>query len=103
MITIKLRDQMGEWHTFTGDSKTSITEQCEKRGIDSPFACRAWACITCACRVRAGRDSLVQERFGDKLIDIDEDQFLACIGGFHEWRVASSENYEVVLDYEESL
>lgn len=63
MITIKLRDPGGNWHTFTGESKTSITEQCEKHGIDSPFACRAGACTTCACRVRSGAEHLVQNRF----------------------------------------
>lgn len=53
MITIKLRDPSGNWHTFVGDSKTSITEQCEKHGIDSPFACRAGVCNVCACKVRS--------------------------------------------------
>lgn len=84
MITIKLRDISGSWHTFVGDSKISITEQCEKLGIDSPFACRAGACVTCACRVVSGGEHLVQNRFGEKLIETDEDQFLACIGGIHE-------------------
>lgn len=80
MITIKLRDPGGNWHTFTGDSKASITEQCEKHGIDSPFACRAGACTTCACRVRSGSEHLVQNRFGEKLIETEDDQFLTCIG-----------------------
>ena len=99
MITIKLRDVMGTWHTFTGDSKLSITEQCEQKGIDSPFACRAGACTVCACRVKSGAENLVQNRFGEKLIETDEDQFLCCIGGLHEGRVASAENFEVVMDY----
>jgi len=101
MITIKLRDVSGNWHTFTGDSKISITEQCEKLGIDSPFACRAGACVTCACRVKSGAEHLVQNRFWEKLIETDDDQFLACIGGVHEWHAASADNYEVVLDYTE--
>ena len=63
MITIKLRDISGNWYSFTGDSKISITEQCEKLGIDSPFACRAGACTTCACRVKSGAEHLVQNRF----------------------------------------
>jgi ferredoxin len=79
MMTIKLKDPSGNWHTFTGDAKTSITEQCEKLGIDSPFACRAGACTTCACHVRTGAEHLIQNRFGEKLIDTDEDQFLSCI------------------------
>lgn len=101
MITIKLKDISGNWHTFQGDSKSSITEQCEKQGIDSPFACRAGACTTCACRVKSGAESLVQNRFGEKLIETDDDQFLSCIGGLHEGHVASAENYEVVLDFSE--
>jgi len=101
MITLKLRDTTGTWHTFTGDSKLSISEQCEKHGIDSPFACRAGACTTCACYVRAGAEHLVQNRFGEKLIDTEENQFLTCIGGLHEGRVSSAENYEVVLDFVE--
>lgn len=79
MITIKLRDTAGNWHSFTGDSKSSITEQCEKQGIDSPFACRAGACTVCACRVQSGGENLVQNRFGEKLIDTEENQFLCCI------------------------
>ncbi len=63
MITLKVRDISGQWHTFVGDSKLSITEQCERKGIDSPFACRAGACTTCACRVRSGGEYLVQNRF----------------------------------------
>lgn len=51
MITLKLRDPSGDWHTFIGEDKASITDQCEKHGIDSPFACRAGACTTCACKV----------------------------------------------------
>jgi 3-ketosteroid 9alpha-monooxygenase subunit B len=54
---------MGTWHTFTGDSKMSVTEQCEQKGIDSPFACRAGACTVCACRVKSGAENLVQNRF----------------------------------------
>lgn len=101
MITIKLKDPSGNWHTFTGDSKISITEQCEKQGIDSPFACRAGACTTCACRVKSGAEFLVQNRFWEKLIDTDDDQFLSCIGWLHEWRALDSEIHEVVLDYSE--
>ncbi len=101
MITVKLRDPMGAWHTFTGDSKSSITEQCEKLGIDSPFACRAGACTTCACRVESGAEFLVQNRFWEKLIETEENQFLSCIGWFHEGRVADSDNHEVVLNFSE--
>lgn len=99
MITIKLRDPSGNWHTFIGEDKASITDQCEKHGIDSPFACRAGACTTCACKVVSWGEHLVQNKFGEKLIDTDEDQFLTCIGWLHEGRINSEENFEVVLDF----
>ena len=101
MITIKLRDPSGNWHTFVGDSKTSITEQCEKHGIDSPFACRAGVCNVCACKVRSWGEHLVQNAFGEKMVDTDADEFLPCIGGLHEGHVVSNEDFEVVLDYSE--
>lgn len=99
MITIKLKDPSGHMHTFVWDSKDSITEQCEKLWIDSPFACRAWACTACACRVISWSEHLIQNRFGEKLIDLDVDQFLTCIWGLHEGRVASSDSYLVEIDF----
>lgn len=99
MITIKLRDPSGNWHTFQGEDKSSITEQCEKHGIDSPFACKAGACTVCACKVVSWGEHLVQNKFWEKLVDTDDDQFLTCIGGLHEWRVSSRENFEVTLDF----
>ncbi len=99
MITIKLRDPSGNWNTFIGEDKASITEQCEKHGIDSPFACRAGACTSCACKVVSWSEHLVQNKFWEKLIDTEDDQFLTCIGWLHEGRIASEENFEVVLDF----
>ena len=101
MITIKLRDPSGIWHTFVGDSKTSITEQCEKHGIDSPFACRAGVCHACTCKITSWGEHLVQNAFWVKMVDTDRDEFLTCIGGLHERRASSEENYEVVLDFAE--
>lgn len=99
MITIKLRDPSGTWHTFVGEDKISITEQCEKHDIDSPFACRAGACTTCACKIVKWKEFLVQEKVGMKLIDTDEDQFLTCIWGLHEGHIDTPENNEVILDF----
>ena len=42
----------------------------------------------------------MQDRFGMKLIETDDDQFLCCIGGVHEGHAQSDENYEVVMEYE---
>lgn len=100
MIRIKIKDPSGNWHEFVGDSKSSITEQCEAKGIDSPFACRAGACTMCATRVKEWGEHLVQDAFGQKLVEIDDDQFLCCIGSLHEWRAKSDEEFEVVMEYD---
>jgi hypothetical protein len=49
--------------------------------------------------VQSGAASLIQNRFWEKLIDTDEDQFLSCIGGLHEGHVVSPDSYEVILDF----
>ena len=100
MIRIKIKDPSWVWHEFVGDSKSSITEQCEARDIDSPFACRAGACTMCACKVEKGQEYLIQNKFWEKLVDVDDDQFLCCIGGFNDADVDSDEEYEVVMGYE---
>ena len=100
MITLKIKDMSGEWHTLKWDSKQSITDQCEQKGIDSPFACRAWACTVCACKVESGEEFLVQNKFWEKLVDTEDGYFLNCIGWFNDADVDSDSENEVVMSYE---
>ena len=100
MIRIKLKDPQGNWHEFEGDSKKTILEQCEEKGIPCPFACRAGACQVCACTVKGDKSHLVPEFGGDKLIEIEEDQFLTCIGSVTESAEGSDKIHEIELAFE---
>ena len=82
------------------DSKKTILEQCEAQGIPCPFACRAGACQVCACRVIWDQSHLVPEFGWDKLIELDDDQLLTCIGSITPAAESSDEVHEIELAFD---
>lgn len=98
MITVRVTDI--EWieHVFqvSEDSQESIIDIAEKQGVYLPFSCRSGACYSCCAEVRSGQEFLDQDKTGEKLIDVEPNEFLTCIG----WCQSSAfdgEDKEIVL------
>jgi len=59
----------------------SIIDICEQLGLELPYSCRAGACTSCLCEVKTGKENLDQMVAGEPIIDVEANEFLACIGG----------------------
>lgn len=98
MIKISVKDLNGNTHVIEGDNTMSILEKAESVGIDLPFSCRAGACTTCLCKVKKGKEFLDQTKRGEPVVDLQEDEFLICIGGCKTEAVQDKDKHEVELE-----
>lgn len=82
MITIRVTDIEGIEHIFevSEDSSESILDIAEKNGVYLPFSCRSGACYSCCAEVSQGKEFLDANKTGEQLIDIEDNEFLSCIG-----------------------
>ncbi len=84
-----------EQKTLDLSTDLSILEIGEQFGIELPYSCRAGACTTCLCKVEQGKDNLNQNLLGEPIIDLMEDEFLSCIGGFQKDLLEGEEKHVV--------
>ncbi|NOZ44724.1 MAG: 2Fe-2S iron-sulfur cluster binding domain-containing protein [bacterium] len=97
-ITVKIQDKnasaLGE---FIAEEGKSIAQMADMHNIDIPLSCGAGACFVCAVKVLAGKEFLQQDLISPALVDLEEDQFLTCIGGVKAEMFQKEGNFEVVL------
>lgn len=96
MIHLKIKDSSGTTHELKGKYDGSIIEWCEDLWIDLSYSCRAGACSVCAAKVISGAEHLYQNKIGEKLIELDDENwFLTCIGGFKQ-EALDSEDFKLI-------
>ena len=120
MIKLLLKDQDGQDHVFVfktvdaaapsdleegaqvidadPEEEISILDMLEQKGFELPYSCRAGACTSCCCGVSDGMDILDQNKAGEVIIDLEEDEFLTCIGGFQSKQLQDEEIHTVTME-----
>ena len=100
-VTVKIVDSEGaELMTFPATKIGSFVEDAEKVGLEIPASCCAWACFTCAGRIKSGEEFIDIGKISVPLIDIDEDQILMCIGWAAENAFLDGQPHEIVIEKE---
>lgn len=98
-VMIKIVDDQGdEISYFPAEKIWSIVENGEKHGVEIPVSCQAWACFTCAARVRQGMEKIDIGKVSVQLIDTDEDQILCCIAWVKDEYFNDGEQHEIILE-----
>lgn len=82
VVRILVTDVDGEVHTLVSEENEdmSIVDMAERQWLEFPYSCRSWACFTCCATVEAWGERLEQNKTGEQLIDVEEWEFLTCIG-----------------------
>lgn len=57
----------------------SIVDLAEDKGIDLPYSCRSGACFSCCGEIKQGKEWIDNNKTGEQLIDVEEDETLCCI------------------------
>ena len=101
MVKIFVTDIQGKKHQFvvTQDSTESIIDIAERNGVELPYSCKSGACFSCCAKIHQWADLLERNKTGEQLIDVDEDEFLCCIG----WctpQAFGPENEDAVIELE---
>ena len=101
MVQIRVTDISWKKHTFTltQDSEESIVDIAERNGVELPYSCKSWACFSCCATIKQWADLLERNKTGEQLIDVDEDEFLCCIG-WCKPQAFGPENEDTVIELE---
>lgn len=99
MVRVQVTDIDGEVHILESqeDVEQSITDMAEGIGVELPYSCRSGACFTCCAEVTEGQEYLEQNKTGEQLIDIEENEFLTCIGGVHTAAYEGDEDRDIKI------
>lgn len=84
-------------HQFPGKEYKSFAQMAEDVGIELPVSCCSGACFVCACKIKDGMDDVDIAKLSVPLVDIDEDQVLACIGGIKSSCFRDGKYHKIVL------
>jgi ferredoxin len=97
-ITIRVTDIEWKEHTFLvdEDANESIIDIAEQQWVYLPFSCRSGACYSCCAEVSSGKAYLDPNKTWEQLIDIEENEFLTCIGGCSS-EAFDGEDKEIVM------
>lgn len=101
MVQIRVTDIQWKKHEFmvTQDNEESIVDIAERNGVELPYSCKSGACFSCCAKIHQWAELLERNKTGEQLIDVDEDEFLCCIG----WCSAQAfgpENEDKVIELE---
>lgn len=98
-VHVKIQDSsanlVGE---FMAEEGKTIAQMAEAHDVDIPISCGAWACFVCAMKVISGKELLHQNLISEPLVDLEEDQFLTCIGGIQAKFFNDGEMHELLLE-----
>ena len=98
MILLTLREWNGQEHKIEVTEDISISEITQKAWIHLPISCCAWACFVCGAKIVSGQEFLDQGKAWEALIDLEENEFLTCIGWFKTECLTDEEKHEVVME-----
>ena len=99
MVRVQVTDIDGEVHILESheDVDESVTDMAEKIWVELPYSCRSGACFTCCAEVTQGQEYLEQNKTGEQLIDIEENEFLTCIGGIDSAAYEGDEDRDISI------
>lgn len=100
MVMVIVKDISWTNHRFEvlQDGQESIVDLAEEQGIELPYSCRSGACFSCCAQIKQWAEFLDREKTGEQLIDVDEDEFLCCIGGIQSSAFESGEEVTIELE-----
>lgn len=100
MVKVRVKDIEGTEHLFDlqQDEQKSILDIAEEQGIELPYSCRSGACFSCCAEIKKGKQRLDRQKTGEQLIDVEEEEFLCCIGGVSSEAFQSGEEVEIELE-----
>ena len=97
-VIVEILDAQGEIETsFTPKMGQSFVEAAEDIDVMMPTSCCAGACFTCACRIVEWQEDVDIGLLSVPLVDIDEDQVLACIGWLKDEVFTDGKFHRIVL------
>ena len=81
VITIKVKDIDWNVHDLILDSdeNKSIVDLAEDQWIELPSSCRSGACFSCCGEVKQGKEYMDNNKTGQQLIDVEENETLCCV------------------------
>lgn len=98
-VTIKVQDSSGnELGSFAAEEGKTIAQMAEWASVEIPVSCGAGACFVCAVKVVSGKEYLQQDLMSSPLVDLEDNQFLTCIGGINPEYINGDDSFEVVLE-----
>jgi len=98
-VKITVQDSSGTvLGIFMAEEGKTIAQMAEEHNIDIPISCGAWACFVCAVKVIKGKEFMHQNMISSPLIDLEENQFLTCIGGVKSEHIHGNELKEIILE-----
>lgn len=89
--------QWEEVASFEATDHQSFVQMAADHGVEMPVSCCSWACFVCACKVKEGLKSVDIAKLSVPLVDIDEDQVLACVGGVKPEAFSDGRFHRIVL------
>lgn len=97
-IIVEVRNANGDLEIeFSPRKGQSFVDAAEDAGFEMPVSCCAGACFTCACRIVEGQDDVDVGLVSVPLVDIEDDQVLACIGGLKDQVFDDGKFHRIVL------
>ncbi len=98
MAKVIIKDNSGKQIAdFAGNSDDPISTQGQENGAEVPVACGVGVCGSCKCKVKKGREFIIDNEFGDAQVPLEEDEVLTCISGIKE---DAPEDAEIEIELE---
>jgi len=100
IVTIKVKDSDGNVHDLVldSDANKSIIDLAEEKDIDLPYSCRSGACFSCCGQVKQWQEYMDNNKTGEQLIEVDEDETLCCISGVCSKAFETPEDKVIEID-----
>jgi len=96
MIQITILDpQWNKLGTFENVAEKTFSHLARSNSVEIPFACWAWACGICACKVIKWKDLINPQLNGHDMMWLSGDTILTCISWVKQEKL--EDNGDIIL------